>query len=84
LIDAPALLDTSCVGCCSISTGGSSMQEYKKDRLYLFQEALSLQAKKEKSETKSFLTPDEMTKFSRILKLMVFLDMTKEEDPIIH
>ena len=60
------------------------MQEYKKDRLYLFQEALSLQAKKEKIETKSFPTPDEMSKFSRILKLMVFLDMTKEEDPVIH
>ena len=60
------------------------MQEHKKDRLHLFQEALSLQAKKEKAETKSFLTPDEMTKFSRILKLMVFLDMTKEEDLVIH
>ena len=59
------------------------VESMAKDRLLIFQEALNLDAELSEKESKESLTPEEMTKFTRLLKLMVWLDMD-QEDRVLH
>jgi len=59
------------------------MKKIMKDKLEIFQEALNLDAKLQSKENSEGLTPEEMIKFTRLLKLMVWLDMDYE-DRVLH
>ena len=59
------------------------MSKNTKDKLLIFQEALNLEAELHTKDSPESLTPEEMTKFTRLLKLMVWLDMD-QEDRVLH
>jgi len=62
------------------------VNKIEKDKLVLFQEALNLTSKSpsEAAPDPEGLTPAEMVKFTRLLKMMVWLDMDSSDHRVLH